>query len=85
MPPELVFDRGFGDRFVSNMAGNVMGLDVSGGIQYAIAHRRWSWWVTFDDINSFERSRRPDCRKSDWMRLGLSSWFALNSGSMRED
>ena len=38
MPPELVFDQGFGDLFVIRVAGNVVASDVVGSIQYAVAH-----------------------------------------------
>jgi carbonic anhydrase len=38
VPPELVFDQGFGDLFVIRVAGNVVAPDVIGSIQYAIAH-----------------------------------------------
>lgn len=38
VPPELVFDQGFGDLFVIRVAGNVIAADVIGSIQYAIAH-----------------------------------------------
>jgi carbonic anhydrase len=38
VPPELVFDQGFGDLFVVRVAGNVVASDVVGSIQYAIAH-----------------------------------------------
>jgi carbonic anhydrase len=38
VPPELVFDQGFGDLFVIRVAGNVIDTDVAGSIQYAIRH-----------------------------------------------
>ncbi|HVC93116.1 MAG TPA: carbonic anhydrase [Pirellulales bacterium] len=38
VPPELLFDQGFGDLFVIRIAGNVVGPDVIASIQYAIAH-----------------------------------------------
>lgn len=40
VPPELVFDQGFGDLFVIRVAGNVIAADVVGSIQYAIVHLR---------------------------------------------
>jgi carbonic anhydrase len=40
IPPELVFDQGFGDLFVIRVAGNVIGEEVAGSIQYAVAHLR---------------------------------------------
>ena len=38
MPPELVFDQGFGDLFVLRLAGNVYVPSVAGSIQYAHLH-----------------------------------------------
>jgi carbonic anhydrase len=38
VPPELVFDQGFGDLFVIRVAGNVIDTDVVGSIQYACRH-----------------------------------------------
>jgi carbonic anhydrase len=38
VPPELVFDQGFGDLFVIRLAGNVIAPGVTGSIQYAHRH-----------------------------------------------
>jgi carbonic anhydrase len=38
VPPELVFDQGFGDLFVIRVAGNVIDPDVIGSIGYAVRH-----------------------------------------------
>ncbi len=38
VPPEVIFDAGFGDLFVVRVAGNVLSPEVSGSIQYAAAH-----------------------------------------------
>jgi carbonic anhydrase len=38
VPPELVFDCGFGQLFVVRVAGNVLGRSILGTIQYAAAH-----------------------------------------------
>ena len=38
VPPELVFDAGFGDLFVIRVAGNVLGPEVLGTVQYAGSH-----------------------------------------------
>lgn len=38
VPPELVFDQGFGDLFVVRVAGNIIDADVIGSIGYAIRH-----------------------------------------------
>lgn len=38
VPPELVFDAGFGELFVVRVAGNVLGPSIMGSLQYAGAH-----------------------------------------------
>jgi carbonic anhydrase len=38
VPPELVFDQGFGDLFVIRVAGNIIATDVLGSLQYATRH-----------------------------------------------
>jgi carbonic anhydrase len=38
VPPELVFDQGFGDLFVVRVAGNVIAADVVASLAYAALH-----------------------------------------------
>jgi carbonic anhydrase len=38
VPPEFIFDAGFGDLFIIRVAGNVISAEVMGSIQYAAAH-----------------------------------------------
>ena len=38
VPPELLFDAGFGELFVIRVAGNVISPEIWGSIQYAVAH-----------------------------------------------
>jgi carbonic anhydrase len=38
VPPELVFDCGFGELFVVRVAGNVLGPSILGTLQYAASH-----------------------------------------------
>ena len=38
VPPELLFDSGFGDLFIIRVAGNVISPEVMGSIQYAGTH-----------------------------------------------
>jgi carbonic anhydrase len=38
VPPELLFDEGFGDLFVIRVAGNVVDPDVTGSVEYAVDH-----------------------------------------------
>lgn len=38
VPPELVFDAGFGELFIIRVAGNVLGPSILGTLQYAAVH-----------------------------------------------
>ena len=38
VPPELVFDAGFGELFVIRVAGNIISPEVMGSLQYATLH-----------------------------------------------
>lgn len=45
VPPELVFDAGFGELFVIRVAGNVLGPSILGTLQYAGLHLRTPLFV----------------------------------------
>jgi carbonic anhydrase len=45
VPPELVFDAGFGELFVVRVAGNTLGPSIAGTLQYARAHLRTPLFV----------------------------------------
>jgi carbonic anhydrase len=45
VPPELVFDAGFGELFVVRVAGNVLGPSILGTLQYAGAHLKTPLFV----------------------------------------
>ena len=45
VPPELVFDAGFGELFVIRVAGNTLGPTILGTLQYAGAHLRTPLFV----------------------------------------
>ena len=45
VPPELVFDAGFGELFVIRVAGNVLGSSILGTLQYAGLHLRTPLFV----------------------------------------
>lgn len=45
VPPELVFDAGFGELFVIRVAGNVLGASILGTLQYAGAHLKTPLFV----------------------------------------
>ncbi len=38
VPPELIFDVGFGELFIIRLAGNIIAEDVNGSLQYAVSH-----------------------------------------------
>lgn len=38
VPPEMIFDQGFGDLFVIRLAGNVVDVDVEGSAEYGVLH-----------------------------------------------
>ncbi|TMB20132.1 MAG: carbonic anhydrase [Deltaproteobacteria bacterium] len=38
VPPEMVFDQGFGDLFIVRVAGNVVGTETLGSLGYALEH-----------------------------------------------
>ena len=45
VPPELVFDAGFGELFIVRVAGNVFSPEVMGTLQYAGVHLRTPLFV----------------------------------------
>jgi carbonic anhydrase len=45
VPPELVFDAGFGELFIVRVAGNVISAEVLGTLQYAAVHLRTPLFV----------------------------------------
>ena len=45
VPPELIFDAGFGELFIIRVAGNVLGPSILGTLQYAASHLRTQLFV----------------------------------------
>jgi carbonic anhydrase len=45
VPPELVFDAGFGELFIIRVAGNVVSHEIIGTMQYAAVHLRTPLFV----------------------------------------
>ena len=45
VPPELVFDAGFGELFIVRVAGNVISAEIMGTLQYAGVHLRTPLFV----------------------------------------
>jgi carbonic anhydrase len=45
VPPELIFDAGFGELFIIRLAGNVLSPEVAGTLQYAGVHLKTPLFV----------------------------------------
>jgi len=45
VPPELIFDAGFGDLFIVRVAGNVISAEVMGSLQFAGLHLKTPLFV----------------------------------------
>jgi carbonic anhydrase len=51
VPPEMIFDVGFGDIFTIRLAGNIIAEDVIGTLQYAAAHLHTPLFVVLGHQN----------------------------------
>src|SRR6476659_4409383 len=51
VPPELIFDAGFGELFIIRVAGNVLSPEVAGSIQYAGRHLHTPLFVVLGHTN----------------------------------
>ena len=51
VPPELIFDAGFGELFIVRVAGNVISPEVMGTLQYAGVHLRTPLFVVLGHEN----------------------------------
>jgi carbonic anhydrase len=51
VPPELIFDAGFGELFIVRVAGNVVSPEVAGSLQYAGRHLRTPLFVVLGHTN----------------------------------
>ena len=51
VPPELIFDAGFGELFIIRVAGNVMAPEVAGSLQYAGHHLQTPLFVVVGHTN----------------------------------
>src|SRR6186713_1264803 len=51
VPPELIFDAGFGELFIVRVAGNVLSPEVMGTLQYAGVHLRTPLFVVLGHTN----------------------------------
>ena len=51
VPPELIFDAGFGELFIIRVAGNVMSPEIAGSVQYAGRHLHTPLFVVLGHTN----------------------------------
>src|SRR6476646_2931873 len=51
VPPELIFDAGFGELFIIRVAGNVISPEVAGSLQYAGRHLQTPLFVVLGHTN----------------------------------
>ena len=51
VPPELIFDAGFGELFIVRVAGNVLSPEVAGSLQYAGRHLHTPLFVVLGHTN----------------------------------
>ncbi|QOV90571.1 carbonic anhydrase [Humisphaera borealis] len=51
VPPELLFDAGFGELFVIRVAGNTLSAEVAGSMQYAATHLHTQLFVVLGHEN----------------------------------
>src|SRR3954470_1128704 len=62
VPPELVFDASFGELFVIRVAGNVLGPEVLGTLQYAGQHLKTPLFVVLGHEGCGAVEAAIDCR-----------------------
>ncbi len=83
VPPELLFDAGFGELFVVRLAGNVVSAEVAGTLQCAASHPRTPLFLRGEKSTALltsplcDRSEKEHsvgtCRQSGeakWLHLG---------------
>ena len=51
VPPELIFDAGFGELFIVRVAGNVLSPEIPGSLQYAGRHLHTPLFVVLGHTN----------------------------------
>ena len=51
VPPELIFDAGFGELFIVRVAGNVVSPEIAGSLQYAGRHLKTPLFVVLGHTN----------------------------------
>ena len=63
VPPELVFDAGFGELFIVRVAGNVISAEIMGTLQYAGVHLHTPLFVVLGH-SSCGAGRRGACHET---------------------
>jgi carbonic anhydrase len=71
VPPELIFDAGFGELFIVRVAGNVISPEVMGTLQYAGVHLRTPLFVVLG-LGAAAPSTRRACRQAGARSLPAS-------------
>jgi len=97
VPPELIFDAGFGELFIIRVAGNIVSPEVMGTLQYAGVHLRTPLFVVLGHegcgavsaaLESRDRGGRQDSRiqlLADSIRPALSEFNPRLSPKARLD
>ena len=62
VPPELIFDAGFGDLFIVRVAGNVISPEVVGSLQYAGRHLQTPLFIVLGHTNCGAVAAAVDAR-----------------------
>ena len=62
VPPELIFDAGFGELFIVRIAGNVISPEVAGSLQYAGRHLQTPLFIVLGHTNCGAVAAAVDAR-----------------------
>src|SRR4029077_6426861 len=62
VPPELIFDAGFGELFIVRVAGNVVSPEVAGSLQYAGRHLQTPLFIVLGHTNCGAVAAAVDAR-----------------------
>ena len=93
VPPELVFDAGFGELFIVRVAGNVVSPEVMGTLQYAGVHLRTPLFVVLGHEGcgavqaalaaKFRGKRDPKGNRAAARRTSRPAWTASTRTGLR--
>jgi len=73
VPPELIFDAGFGELFIIRVAGNIVSPEVMGTLQYAGVHLRTPLFVVLghEGCGAVSAALAARTRSSELARIKL--------------